>query len=131
MSDIKSHKKKSVDNPDSPENKRKSKRRNLIYYLSIFDKETDDFIGQLVNITTEGIMVVSEHPIETGKYFRLRMTLPEPIEGSDIVEFDAVSKWCTKDINPSFYDIGFEFHVITPKSIEQIKSLMFDFSFHQ
>ena len=52
---------------------RKMKRRHLIYYLEAVDRDTDQPIGFLVDITTKGIMLMSETPIETGKIFHLKI----------------------------------------------------------
>ena len=35
-------------------NRRSEKRRHLIYYLQVFNSETDQFLGNLVDITPEG-----------------------------------------------------------------------------
>lgn len=83
-------------------------RRHLIYYLRVFDTKTNTLVGNLVDISTKGIMVVSEHPIPTKQRYTLRMVLPESIDGSREVEFLAESRWCQNDANADFYDTGFE-----------------------
>jgi hypothetical protein len=90
------------------DNKRSVPRRHLIYYLRVFDTETNSLLGNLVDISTRGIMVVSDKKIESGKRYRLKMVLPDSLEGSKDVEFDAESRWCQNDTNPDFYDTGFE-----------------------
>ncbi len=109
--------------------KRKVKRRHLIYYLSIFDRSNDHLVGQLVDITTRGFMLTSEAPIESGLRMELRMVLPDVIEGDNQITFDAVSVWCKTDINPNFYAIGFEFENIAPKNLAIIENLIQEFSF--
>ena len=53
-------------------------RRHLIYYfLEVNDIGSGELLGHLVDITTKGIKLVSKHPIETGKKFKLQMLLPE------------------------------------------------------
>ncbi len=109
--------------------KRTIKRRHLIYYLSVFDKKEDQLVGQLVDISTRGIMLTSENPIEKGKEFELRMVLPDVIEGDNQISFEAKSVWCEKDVNPYFYGIGLEFTEISRKTMSIIESLIQDFSF--
>lgn len=92
----------------SPENKRTVARRHLIYYLRVFNHHTGDLIGNLVDISTKGIMVVSEKVIEPNTRYRLRMVLPDTVDGSKEVDFDAESRWCRNDANQAFYDTGFE-----------------------
>ena len=67
-----------------------------------------DLIGNLVDISTKGIMVVSEKVIEPNTRYRLRMVLPDTVDGSKEVDFDAESRWCRNDANQAFYDTGFE-----------------------
>ncbi len=110
-------------------NKRRLKRRDLIYYLSIFDRNTNQFVGQLVNITTEGIMLIAENPVKPNLCFEFRMVLPEKIDGRDEILFDAKSLWCKKDVNPSFYDVGFQIEKVELKDVERIQSLIHEFSF--
>ncbi len=58
------------------EKKRSQKRWHLIYYLRVFDRDTNEMIGHLVNITTEGIMLISDQTIDLDKTFHLRMLWP-------------------------------------------------------
>ncbi|MEW6221389.1 MAG: PilZ domain-containing protein [Thermodesulfobacteriota bacterium] len=90
------------------EEKRSLKRRHLIFYLEVFDDRTGQYLGHLVDITTKGIMLVSKDPIETGETRLLRMILPEEFAGRTHLVFEAKSVWSGKDINPDFYDTGFE-----------------------
>jgi len=100
------------------EYKRKQKRRDLIYYLIVFGEDAEQPIGHLVDITAEGMMLISEETIETDKVFRLRIVLSAEIEGSKEVTLSAKSKWCREDENPAFYNTGFK--LINP-SAEHIK----------
>jgi hypothetical protein len=100
------------------EEKRGLKRRHLIYYLRVFEKNADQPIGHMVDISTGGMMLISEKPIKTDHVFELRMVLPVEIEGSREITFSAESKWCSEDENPDFYNTGFQ--LISP-SKEHVK----------
>ena len=89
--------------------RRELKRRHLIYYLRVFDRNTDKIIGHLVDITTEGLMLISEGPLETDAIFELRMDLPSEIEGVRKMDCLAHSRWCRKDDNPDFFNTGFSY----------------------
>ena len=54
---------------------RSMKRRHLIYYLKVLDRDTEELLGFLVDITTKGFMVMSEKPIERDKVFHLKILL--------------------------------------------------------
>jgi hypothetical protein len=109
--------------------KRKLKRRHLIYYLRVFDRNTDDLIGHLVDITPEGAMLISDRPIETNTVFQFRMALPREIIRREHLYFDAESLWCQKDVNPSFYNTGFRFVKVSRDHLVIIDQLLDDFGF--
>lgn len=109
--------------------KRREKRRQLIYYLRVVDRNNNQLFGQLVDITTEGMKLVSENPVELDTLYELKMLLPEEIENKKEVSFDASCQWCKRDVNPNFYSIGFEFDKITNHDINIIKNLIYDYSF--
>ena len=46
--------------------KRKINRRFLLFYMRVFDADARQQIGNLVDITLRGMMVVSEHPLARG-----------------------------------------------------------------
>lgn len=110
--------------------KRKLQRRHLIYYLRVFDRNTINLIGHLVDITSEGIMIISETPIEVGKSFQMRMILPKEFFGKEQINFDAISRWSDKDINPNFYDTGFQLENISDENIKIVTQLIEDFGFN-
>jgi len=86
---------------------RKLKRRHLIYYLEVFDETTGDLLGHLVDLTTEGIKLVSREPIAPGRTFTLKMLMPEEAVGVAQVVFSATSMWSRPDVNPAFHATGF------------------------
>ena len=83
------------------------KRRHLIYYLEVYDDETGELLGHLVDITTEGVKLVSKTFIEKDKTYRLRMQLPEGYFDETVLRFEAMSLWSSNDVNPDFFDTGF------------------------
>ncbi len=106
------------------DNQRTVERKHLIYYLKVADRETKQAIGHAVNISNDGLMLISEEPIKTESIFQLQMFLPEEIQGSRYYEFTATSKWCRKDENPDFYNIGFELHNVSTECIQVIERLI-------
>ena len=109
--------------------RRKLKRRQLVYYLRVFDRTTEQLIGQIVDITKAGIMLVSEKPIETGLTFQLRMTLPKEIEGSWEIAFDAQALWCRADANPDFHLTGFQLVDLPDDQASLIEALIEELGF--
>lgn len=109
--------------------KRRLKRVHLIYYLRIFDSNTGVIVGHLVDITTQGIMLISEEPVPMGKDYSFRMHLPATIIGREKIEFSAHCLWCKKDINPDFFVSGYQIKAISPEEAQIIKELINSYGF--
>ena len=119
---------RSMFNP-AGDDQRKFKRAHLIYYLRVFNRETDQMIGHLVNITPDGIMLVSEEPIEPGIKFQMRMLFKSSIENKDHIDFEAESLWSSNDINPDFFDTGFTLTRIDEADKSIVEALIRQYSF--
>lgn len=109
------------------DDKRKLKRRHLIYYLKIFDQRKGSLLGHLGDITFRGILLVSEKTIKIDKVFHLKMELPN--KKAENFKFDAVCRWCKRDINPDLFASGFEFLDLSPETIGKIRTLISSLGF--
>jgi len=109
--------------------KRKLKRRHLIYYLRVFDRNTGVLMGHLLDIASDGILLISENPIEINQMFQLKMVLPAEIYGKEQLYFDARSVRCQKDKNPDFFNIGFQLQKVSPNHFLVIERLIDDLGF--
>ncbi len=117
--------------PEEPQ--RKTPRRHLIFYLRVFNSDNGDLIGFLGDISTKGIMVVSETPVETDKEFSLSLHLNPTNDRRKerILRFNAKSIWSKNDINPDFYDTGFEFVNEKDDVVQEITRLIEDVGFNE
>jgi hypothetical protein len=104
--------------------RRKHHRKHLAFYTRIFDRDTGQLLGHLDNLTIEGVMIICNEPIETQKVYHLHMDLPDQGFGKAHLDFDAMSKYCQPDINPRFYNAGFQFVSISPRDIAIIESIV-------
>ena len=109
--------------------KRKIDRRFLLYYMRVYDAATRQQIGNLVDITPRGIMVVSEHPLPEGQTSRLRVELTDEVSDKPFMEFSALSKWCELDVIPNMYNTGFEILDLTREDSKIIHHIIDEFGF--
>jgi hypothetical protein len=93
-------------------------------YLPVVDRDTDELVGYLTDVTVDGGMLQSEDPIEEERVFHLRMDLGEPIQGSNHIEVDAESKWCRKERNAVFHNTGFAFRDVSEENQSRIAELV-------
>jgi hypothetical protein len=109
--------------------KRKIDRRFLLYYMRVYDANTQKQIGNLVDITPRGIMVGSEHPLPEGQTTRLRVEVTDEVTDKPFLEFSAHSKWCEPDVIPNMFNTGFEILDLTPEDSKIIDHIIEEFGF--
>ena len=113
----------------SPQDRRKHKRRHVIFYSRVFNRNTGALLGHLMDITVEGLMLISETPIETGILYHLRMDLPEDVMAKAFLRFDVHCLWCKPDINPAFYNAGFKVLNMAQEDIDLIENMIDEYGF--
>ena len=109
--------------------KRRLKRKHLIYYLKVHDAETNQEIGRVQDMHIEGMMLTSAKPLPTGATFHLKIDLPNEILGKKQLAIEAQSMWNKRDVNPDYYDTGFKLSKITEDDTKVIKRLTQRFRF--
>jgi hypothetical protein len=103
---------------------RSLKRRHLIYYLEVYDDETGDLLGHLVDLTLSGMKLITKQEIIPDKNFRLGMMLPESLFVEGVVKFEARSMWSRKDVNPDFYAVGMKVYNLDEQTAKIIAELI-------
>ena len=109
--------------------RRRVKRKYLLFYTRIFDARTDQLLGHLIDITPRGAMVISERPLPAGAAYRLRLELSPELSAEPFIEFDARSVWCQPDINPRFYNTGFQVAGLTPDQVAIVQHIVDAYGF--
>lgn len=103
---------------------RKLERKELNQGIVILDTINGGVFGELVNITTEGLMVMADREIETQAIFQLALQLPEPIKGASQIVIGADCLWCRRAENFYRYWAGFQIIDASEKALEQIEALI-------
>jgi hypothetical protein len=109
--------------------RRKTKRRYLLYYMRVFDTASHEQIGNLVDITPQGMMVISEHPLPVGNTYQLRLELTHEVSEKPHMEFEARSVWCRPDVDPAYFNTGFNIPKLSTKDVQIINKINANFSF--
>lgn len=112
-------------------NKRDLPRKNLIYYLPVIDRDTSLELGRLVNLHTDGLMIMNDKPLPLGWTYKLKIVLPKAlmkqIGRPSIDDIEAQPVWSKPAVNPSFLDHGLKFVNLSPATKNAITRLMEDF----
>lgn len=110
--------------------RRSTRRRHLIYYLRVWDSDTKKLLGHVVDITTEGLMLISDEPIELNKSFNLEMQWHDDSGETKKICFKAESRWKHKDVNAAFYDTGFIILNHEEEIFSPIREIIDEFGFN-
>jgi hypothetical protein len=103
---------------------RRLERRTISKSIKITDQMTGKAFGELINVTTEGLMIISDNEIETGSIFQLVLHLDEPMEEETTIELGADCLWCRKVENFTRYWGGFQIIDASEKAISQLDILI-------
>ena len=104
--------------------KRKSPRKIADEVLEVSDQITGTQIGRVVNISAEGLMLLSQEPIVTGSLYQLEMVMPGE-DGSDkLVSFGAEAVWTTEASQPESFWTGFRIIDISSDDVLSIDDLI-------
>jgi hypothetical protein len=103
--------------------KRALSRKHPITYMRVHDRNRDNLVGRVVDLTAEGMRIVSEQPVTSVDSLQLRMTLPVGL-GAAEVAFDARPVWSGPDINPDFFDTGLKLTAISDEGIRSLERVM-------
>lgn len=81
--------------------KRQSVRRSTVLYLKVLDEETENEVGRLADLSSEGVLVVTAKPLEAERPYHVRIALPPfGIAGHDHLEGMLHRRWSRPDRNP-------------------------------
>lgn len=105
-------------------NKRRVEREQLDRYIRVFNRDTGEFAGFLVDVTTEGAMLGSIGPLDMSAVSRFDLQMPGGAEASEKVALDAQGVWGNKGENSIFYETGFRFLSIKPEVRRRIEGLI-------
>ena len=105
--------------------RRKYKRRNLIYYIPVIESDTHRPIGRMADISTKGFKLDCDNQIPLGKDFQLGLNTTPEIADISFIAFVARSRWCEADkIEPCQYYVGFDIVDIEPHAAEIVQCIV-------
>ncbi len=95
---------------------RNRERKHLFLYLDILDRKTGEIIGQLGDISSGGLMIITTHdiPLHIIKHLRIRLPDDENFDHPHL-DIDVETRWAKPDINPELQCIGCQFLEISPR----------------
>jgi hypothetical protein len=115
---------------DAMRERRNSNRKNLAVYSRVFDRTSGRVLGYLSDLTKKGAMIISDSPMSEKIDISLRFDLPDPdLFSTDHLNMDARVAWCSPDIDPAFYNVGFEFTALSANESRIIDEMIEAYEF--
>lgn len=99
-------------------------RKSLSSTVSVFDRNTNEYIGLVADYSDDGLLITSSvNPIQVGGVFEYLLLAQSPngAEATDRAILDAESVWCERT-SPSFYGTGFRLRTISPEAKQVLAS---------
>ena len=89
------------------QDQRRSDRKALSEVVTVLDGVTGDRMGQIGNLSTEGLMLITRNDVETDSLFQLNFTLVGPDDQAHDFNIGAVCIWCSPASSTNSYWAGF------------------------
>lgn len=103
---------------------RKLKRMHVMSYIRVTERSRDRAFGHVVDISSEGMRLCGDQPIEPEATYHFIMILPRVDRGEKEVQFDANVIWCKKDILFDIYDAGVQLFNISDEDRQTIEDFI-------
>ena len=104
--------------------KRKLKRQRPTVHIAVYDRATQQSVGRLVDLTTQGLRVIGKTYMMACNFYHLRLELPQEFAGSRHVSFEARCVWCNPDADAQECDSGFILEGLSSADIERLQLLL-------
>ena len=105
--------------------RRHTPRRKFSFYMRVFDDDTQQSVGHLVDIGAIGLRLETPAPLPLAKEYHLYMELTPDVSNKLFMFVTARSKWCKPDeIMPNLYHVGFEIVEMQPEDAEIYQRLI-------
>ena len=112
--------------------RRKLDRKYLAIYSRVFDRLSGRVLGYLADLSQKGAMIISDDPMSENADIQLRFDLPDPpLFSTDHLNIKARVAWCKPDIDPAFYNIGFEFLSVEGRESRIIEEMIVAYEFRR
>ena len=104
--------------------KRQKERKKTGVFFGVYNRDNAKYVGRLVDLTTNGLMLIGKTEIKVNDVCKLKMDLPEPINEKSQIVFDARCKWCGMSKKTNLFSVGFEFVKVEPADVNLIDDLV-------
>ena len=84
-------------------------RKNTPHVVKVLMADSGRTVGRVVDITADGMMLVTKDKIVIGQVYSFRIILPVMVHNRTDISMEAKSIWKQSDDNQDFSKCGFKF----------------------
>ncbi|HYW82876.1 MAG TPA: PilZ domain-containing protein [Spirochaetia bacterium] len=110
---------------------RHEERKQIIYYLRVFDADSGSPLGHVANLSAHGFMVRSELQLKKGKTMLVRLDLPKSMNGPLQLELKTRVKWSRPDPDSSFFKTGLGLMHVSKNDEKTLADLIQNFLYEE
>jgi len=107
-------------------NTRSNERRYTTDYLVVYDSETDNPIGRILNLSETGLKMITDEKIEVGSNREVRLKLPDFIKGCRETILEIECRWCKFNKRNDWYECGFTLENLSDFNLKIIRELLYE-----
>ena len=101
-----------------------NKKTDTDSLLVIYNRNTNEIFGHLIDISLGGIMILCDTPIEKNKIYQLRMNFSLILNSNKNIDFDAENVRIWDNFGMELYFSGFKFVKIDSEDLDIINQLI-------
>lgn len=106
------------------DNERRLERHKPASTVEVYDTNRDIYVGRLVNIHEQGLMLMGEVEVESDHVYQFDLQLTSPTGGDSVIHVGVDCLWVRgSDQSPTFWS-GFHIIDLSDKAREQIHALV-------
>jgi hypothetical protein len=99
-------------------------RVNLYYYLRVFDAQSGELLGHMVDINIKGVRLLGKTQLTDGANLSLKMDLPQEFNGHQALIFSGEVRHSREAANPDLFETGILIRDLSSTHIEIIEDLI-------
>lgn len=97
---------------------RVAERTHLMYYLRVFDTDSNTLFGHVIDLSSDGMLITSHQTLRPKQRYRLMIEDVSVFDASTRAEVEAECRWAKEDPNAALTDGGFRFITLTESANE-------------
>jgi len=106
--------------------RRNQARRRTSDYFLVYDSETNELVGRVIDLTIDGARMISETPVTVPRVVQCKLVMPRMIGRHRDLYIEAECKWCKKNHRLGWHESGYEFVNISEENHRIISELIGD-----